>query len=86
MMPPPGPAPVAPQGPVPPAPVAPPPPQSQKPVTLTTEQSAAWRRRIKAALDATKPSLDEGKTNIARYNAQHLQIVTDKTVVVRDDL
>jgi len=85
MMPPPGPAPVAPQGPVPPAPVAPPPPQSQKPVTLTTEQSAAWRRRIKAALDATKPSLDEGKTNIARYNAQHLQIVTDKTVVVPTD-
>ncbi|HMJ58289.1 MAG TPA: hypothetical protein VK467_04085 [Gemmatimonadales bacterium] len=80
MMPLPGSAPVPPQGPT--APAAKPPPKEQR---LTPDQASAWRRRIKAALEATKPALDEGKKNIDRYNAQHLGTVTDKTVAVPTD-
>lgn len=55
-------------------------------LVLTEEQKSAWRNRITAALEGTKPAIEDGKTNVARYNAKHLtNAPTDDTCVVPTD-
>jgi hypothetical protein len=47
---------------------------------------AAWRRRITAALEATKPAIDQGKKNVARYTGQYLDTTpTDHECLVPTD-
>lgn len=54
--------------------------------TLTAEQVTAWRQRITAALAATKPVIEQGKTNVARYQGQYLATTpTADTVLVPSD-
>jgi hypothetical protein len=46
----------------------------------------AWRRRITAALEATKPAIEQGKKNVARYTGQYLDTApTDHECLVPTD-
>lgn len=72
---------------VPPAGAEPPQPEREPwSIVLTPEQVGAWRRRIQAALEGTKPRIDQGKTNVARYRNQYLNTTpTDDTILVPTD-
>jgi len=61
-------------------------PAQKKLPAFSTVKSAAWRRRVKAALDSTKVALEQGKKNIERYNAEYLESRTgDDQVCVPTD-
>lgn len=53
---------------------------------LTPAQVGAWKRRITAALDATKDAVDKGKTNVARFKGEYLNTTpSDDTCLVPSD-
>lgn len=39
---------------------------------LAPAKVEVWRRRITAALESTKPAIEDGKTNVARYTGKYL--------------
>jgi hypothetical protein len=39
---------------------------------LPASKADAWRRRVTAALESTKESIEDGKTNVARYTGKYL--------------
>jgi hypothetical protein len=67
------------------------PPSVQKPAAQQGRPMApakvdVWRRRITAALEATKPAIEQGKTNVARYTGKYLTgTPTDDTCLVPTD-
>ena len=44
-----------------------------QPLVLTADQVSAWRRRVAASNEATKPVLDAGKVHIERYKGKYLE-------------
>jgi hypothetical protein len=53
---------------------------------MSEAQRDAWRRRITAALEATKPAIEQGKQNVARYTGKGLEAMpaADECVVPTD--
>lgn len=45
-----------------------------------------WRRRVTAALESTKPAIEDGKTNVSRYGGKYLDTVpaSDQCLVPTD--
>lgn len=76
-----------PNAPAAPPPIGAPPAQTPpSPQTLTPDQTAAWWKRIQGSLDSTRNVLEEGRTNLQRYQGKYLTIVpSDDTVIVPTD-
>lgn len=71
---------------VPPAGPHAPSPQAATPRRLTDEQTSAWWGRIDAALAATKPAIEKGKVNVARYGGQYYtSLSTEDRIAVPTD-
>jgi hypothetical protein len=54
--------------------------------TLTPDEASQWRNRIAAALEATKPAIEDGKKNVSRYTGKYLDTtpLADECLVPTD--